>query len=89
VQPSFACATSIELHISRLRFKLPPSGSFTSLKQLTLFGDSFIDLGVLLPYCPCLRSLMMECNCPGQGFKALIVESGSLDQLIWYLLDIK
>jgi hypothetical protein len=89
VLPYFAHATSIELRISRLRFKLPPSGSFTSLKQLTLFGDSFIDLRILLPRCPCLRSLMMDCNCPDRGFKALTVESGSLDLLIWYLLDIK
>jgi hypothetical protein len=32
---------------------------------------------------------MMDCNCPGRGIKALTVESSSLDQLIWHLLDIK
>jgi hypothetical protein len=30
--PCFACATLIELRISRLRFKLPPTGSFASLE---------------------------------------------------------
>ena len=87
--PCFARATSIELHISHLQFKLPPTGSFASLEQLTLFGASFIDLGVLLPCCPHLRSLMMDCNYAGQGIKALTVESSSLDLLIWYLLNIK
>ena len=87
--PCFAHATSIELHISHLQFKLPPTGSFASLEQLTLFGARFIDLGVLLPRCPCLCSLMMDNNCHSRGIKALTVESSSLDQLIWHLLDIK
>ena len=87
--PSFTRATSIELHISHLQFKLPPTGSFASLEQLTLFGGRFIDVGVLLPHCPHLRSLMMDHNCHGRGIKALTVESSSLDLLIWYLLDFK
>jgi hypothetical protein len=32
---------------------------------------------------------MMDCSFPNRGFKALTVESSSLDLLIWYLLDIK
>ena len=66
-----------------------PTSSFASLEQLTLFGARFIDLGVLLPRCPHLRSLMMDHNCHGRGVKALTVESSSLDQLIWHLLYIK
>jgi hypothetical protein len=52
VLPCFARTTSIELCISCLQFKLPPTGSFASLEQLTLFGAGFIDPGVLLPRCP-------------------------------------
>jgi hypothetical protein len=89
VLPCFARATLIEQRISHLRFKLPPTDSFTSLEQLTLFGASLIDLGVLLPHCPRMRSLMMDCNYPGRGIKALTVEFSSLDQLIWHLLNIK
>jgi hypothetical protein len=77
------------LRISRLRFKLPPTSSFASLEQLTLFSARFINLGVLLPRCPHLRSLMMDHNCHSRGIKALTIESSSLDQLIWHLLYIK
>jgi hypothetical protein len=88
VLPCFARTTSIELCISCLQFKLPPTGSFASLEQLTLFGAGFIDPGVLLPRCPRLRSLTMDGNCP-RGVTALAVKSSSLDELMWHLVDIK
>ena len=86
--PLFKRATSIDLHIDMLYFRLLPAGDFEKLEEFTVCGNGFVNPSVFLHRCPRLRKLDMfirgdrlwESKIP------LAVESKSLEEVTWQIM---
>ncbi|CAL5082949.1 unnamed protein product [Urochloa decumbens] len=77
--PCLERTTSLKISILEMSLAPPPAGEFAALTSLSIKDCSSVDIGALLPLCPCLRFLVLH-KCLEYG--PAIVHSPLLEELV-------